>query len=441
MVLCSQRNEISAPSKVLPSRPSLHSLTMLLPKPKTPLKCFCGRAYTSSDDLEEHRKARGHFPSHKCTSSCKHPATPPQDGQIRVCGYCGKLCERLDIFQDHAIATGHCFCSDCDLHFPSRQCWEDHRNSAVHASEFKCCDCDSSFQDVHALVAHMESRVHRKRCLAKVARNNRKHIPSTRSSTDCTKCRKKFSCLQSLQQHYASLKHKPLSRLKCPIGSNCKGTFLSPSALLHHLESGSCSSGMHRGKVHQIVESCDLNILSHSPSASAACTVSAVQAYTPYVGGDIWATTPDTGSEWSLLTPATSSGSAEESLEQWSLLEDAEPRLEGGSSPASTTLQTLRCPMCPSKQARFLNLHSLQQHMDSPAHTPKVYQCPSLGQVGDITRHARYFSTLGGLCQHLESDSCQGGKSALFQCIAFIQAQLKQLGLREVQLLLPHLQT
>jgi hypothetical protein len=327
---------------------------MLLHRPNTPLKCFCGRTYTSSDDLEEHRKARGHFPSHRCTGSCKHPAPDPQDAETRPCGYCGKLCERLDIFQDHAIATGHCFCSDCDLNFPNRQFWEDHRSSADHASEFKCCDCDIHFTDVHALVAHMESRAHRKPRRAKVAQNNGKHSVPAPSRIICSICKNKFSSPQSLQQHCSSSKHRPLSRLKCPIGSNCKGTFSSPSALLHHLESGSCASGMNRGKVYQVVESCDLNILSYSPS-----TISDLQAYTPPVGSDLWAITSDTESEWSLLTPPPSSGSAEDSLEQWSLLEDAEPQLGGGLSFASTTLQTLRCPMCPANRAGFSTLQSL----------------------------------------------------------------------------------
>jgi hypothetical protein len=28
------------------------------------LECFCGRTYTHATDLEEHRRARGHFSSH-----------------------------------------------------------------------------------------------------------------------------------------------------------------------------------------------------------------------------------------------------------------------------------------------------------------------------------------------------------------------------------------
>jgi hypothetical protein len=416
------------------------NVTMLLPQVTTLLKCFCGRIYTSPQNLEEHRIARGHFPSHKCTGLCKHPALAPHDGQTRVCGYCGKACERLDIFQDHAIATGHCFCSDCDVHFSSRQSWDNHRKSAKHASEFKCCDCDISFNDVHALVAHMESRAHRRPLRPKIARQHKKHGLLASSSMECKKCKRKFPCSQSLQQHCASLKHEPLSRLECPIGTNCKGPFPSPSALLHHLESGRCSSGMHGGEIYQIVESCDLGITSRSPLASLASTISGLQAYTP-VGSDSWALASDAGSEWSMLTPSPSCGSAEDSLEQWSLSKDPEPQLRDSLSLTSMTAQALRCPMCPSKRAKFSTLHSLQQHMESPAHSPKVYKCPSFGQELDVTRHSIRFSTLGGLCQHLESDSCKGGRRTLFGCIAFIQAQLEQLGLGEMQLLLPHLRT
>jgi hypothetical protein len=412
---------------------------MSLPRPTTPLRCFCGRSYTSSCDLKEHRRARGHFPSHRCTGSCNHPASDLHDGQTRVCGFCGKVCERLDIFKDHAIATGHFFCSDCDLQFSSRQSWEDHRNSAKHASEFKCCDCDISFNDIHALVAHMASRAHRRPLRPKIAPHNKKQSLPVSSSTECTKCERKFSCSQSLQQHYTSLKHNPLSRLECPIGTKCRGSFMSPSALLQHLESGKCSSGMHRDEVLQIVDSCALNIIGHSPSASVASSMSDLQAYTSAVESGSWAVMSDTDSEWSLLTPSISYGSVEDSLEQWSLLGDADPQPGGGLSlVSSTTPQTLRCPMCPKKRAEFSTLNSLRQHMESPVHSPKVYKCPSLGQEGDVTGR---FSTLGGLCQHLESNSCKGGKRALFRCIAFIQEQLEQLGFGDLQLLLPGVQT
>jgi hypothetical protein len=410
---------------------------MLFPRAKSALKCFCGRNYISPHDLEEHRRARGHFQSHRCTSLCKHPVPVPKDGPTHVCGVCGKTCENSDIFRDHAIATGHCFCSDCELTFPSRASWEAHRKSAKHASEFRCCDCNISFVDVHALVAHMESRAHRKPLRPKSPRHDENRTMSSASGTTCTKCKRKFSCSESLQQHYNSVKHKPLSRLECPMGTNCRGTFTSPSALLHHLESGRCLSGMHREKVFQIVKSCDLNIISQSSLASAASPSFSPQSYTTRTGTDSWAAMSDTGSEWSLLTPSPSCGSVQDSLDQWLLPEDEGSQLGEGVFVTSTTPQTLQCPMCPAKRARFSTLHSLQQHIDSPVHSPKIYKCPTLSRKGVENRRVARFSTLGGLCQHLESNSCQGGKSALFRCINFIQERMEQLGHGKMQFLLP----
>jgi hypothetical protein len=274
----------------------------------------------------------------------------------------------------------------------------------------------------------------------KIPRQHKEHNLSASSSMECKRCKRKFLCSQSLQQHCASLKHEPLSRLECPIGMNCRGSFVSPSALLHHLESGRFSSGIHRAEIYQIVESCDLGIISRSPSASLASAISGLEAYTP-VGSDSWALQSDTGSEWSMLTPSPSCDSTGDSLERWSLLEDSEPHLRGGPCLVSTTAQALRCPMYPSRRAEFSTLHSLQQHMESPAHSPKVYKCPALGQKLNFKTHSKRFSTLGGLCRHLESDSYKGGKRALFHCIEYVQAQLIQLGLGKTQLLLPHLQT
>lgn len=137
-------------------------IQMLYPSATSALRCFCGNNYSSPQDLEEYRRARGHFLSHRCTTLCKHPVFAPKNGPAQVCGECGKTCKNSDIFRDHAVATGHCFCYDCDLTFPSRKSWEGHREPAKHASEFRCCDCNISFQDFHALVAHMESRAHRK---------------------------------------------------------------------------------------------------------------------------------------------------------------------------------------------------------------------------------------------------------------------------------------
>lgn len=277
----------------------------------------------------------------------------------------------------------------------------------------------------------MESRAHRKSLQSKTAFRHEKDVSSGPSSTKCAECKRNFPSSHSLEQHKASLRHKPLSRLPCPIGLKCRTGFPSPSAVLHHLESGRCSSGMNRDDLNQIAGSCDLNITDASSLGSVASTIYDLQAYHQPVGNDMWAIQSDTESEWSMLTPSTSCVSVEDIQEQWSMLD---------SPPSSTTLQTLRCPMCPKERAGFSTKISLQQHLNSPKHSPKLYKHPSVGQEGDVERYTRCFSTLSGLCQHLESDSGQGGKRILFRYISLIQAQLKQLGLTEIQLLLDYIQ-
>ena len=220
---------------------SLHSADLL--------ECFCGRTYTYAIDLEEHRKARGHFPSHVCRDNCRHPPVVPHDSIIRKCGCCGKHCERLDILEDHCIVTGHCV-------YPER-----------YAFRYQCRDCEISFEDIHAFSAHMAGCVHCKPLQQKLHSNAEKaEKPATSIADDqaCIRCQRTFPSFRSLQQHRESLKHKPLSALRCPVGEGCTGKFSAPSALLHHLESGNCCSAMDRDAIYDIVHLYDHDCTIHS---------------------------------------------------------------------------------------------------------------------------------------------------------------------------------
>lgn len=409
------------------------------------LECFCGRTYTHAIDLEEHRRARGHFSSHVCRSSCRHPPVAQYDFAIRKCDCCGKLCERLDILEDHRIATGHCFCSECDLPFESQSAWRVHREVELHASEYRCCNCDISFKDIHALNAHMASRAHRKPLQQNPHGNARKAKRATGASADdqtCERCQRTFPSFQSLQQHLKSIKHKPLSALRCPVGEGCRGKFSAPSALLHHLESGKCCSGMDRDDIYDIVQLYDKDRTIHNlptltPSSSTHLSAPCLP---PYPG--TLTTSRDSSDGWSLITPTHSQGSAEGSLVDWSLLEDSLPPL-GRRRVINKIEPELHCPLCPRKRKAFTTVQALQQHMISLAHCDKVYHCPSNLLPVDSSRaetkrgKGKQFTTLGGLAQHLESGACHGGKQTFLHCIEFIQRHLGQWGLGGMRLLLP----
>ncbi|EMD94382.1 hypothetical protein COCC4DRAFT_148546 [Bipolaris maydis ATCC 48331] len=367
-----------------------------------PFKCFCGRTYPYAIDLEEHRRARGHFPSHVCRDICKHPSVVQYDYTIRKCSYCSKLCERLDILEDHRITTGHCFCSECELPFESQSAWENHREIELHASEYRCCNCNISFKDIHALNAHMASRAHRKPLQQKPHSNVRKAGKTTTISAGdrtCKKCQRTFLSIQSFQQHCDSIKHKPLSALSCPVGEGCRAKFSAPSALLHHLESGKCCSGMDRDDIYDIVQLYDKDHAIHTlptltPSSSAYLPA---HDLSPYSGTPT--TSLDSSDGWLLVTPTHSQGT-------------------------------------------FRTIQALQQHLVSPAHCDKVYHCPRnlipINSNKSITNQGKgkQFATLGGLAQHLESGACSGGKQTFLYCIEFIQQHLGQWGLRGIRLLL-----
>lgn len=344
------------------------------------------------------------------------------------------------MLNDHRIATGHCFCSECDLPFENQKSYTTHRQTETHASEFKCCNCDIFFKDVHALVAHMESRAHRKPLQQKPTESTKKK--NTTMGHECNKCQKTFKSTQALEQHSKSLKHKPLSDLSCPMGKSCPQKLTSPSALLHHLENGNCRSGITRDDIYQLVQSYDDDGIIHNRLAQTPSLIPNTPLDNSSLCSDMEMVSLDASSEWSLLTPPLSEGSLGDISEQWSMLESFRGSLEGGVSIDVSSMPTLRCPLCPEKRNRFATSLALQQHMNSPAHSAKIYHCPSnlfstsSSNTKAIQKTERHFSTLSGLSQHLESGACRGGKKTLIHCIGIIQERLQAFGLGEMRGLL-----
>lgn len=412
------------------------------------LECFCGQTYSDLEDLEEHRIARGHFASHRCGIYCKHSRVSPSRSRTYSCGNCSKTCENLDILYNHHIATGHCFCSECDVHFDSQNALTSHKETEIHASEFKCCDCNIFFHDVHALVAHMASRAHRKPLkpmplkTTKISRATKDNKGGSATSHDCSACHKGFKTAQSLEQHCQSVRHKPLSNLSCPVRKCVQKNFLSPSALLHHLESGACRSGLNRDEIYRIVRLHDEDGAIHDRRALTPLASPVFPTDSPSLSSEVWIISAETSSEWSLLTPSSSEDRIKHSLDRWSLLGNSRVLSERSSTLDTTAAATPYCPMCPKKRKRFANMQALQQHFNSPVHSAKVFHCPTIlvsappSRKGKRTKQEKHFSTLSGLSQHLESGACRGGKGTFLLCIAIVQERLKLMGFGGMRVLL-----
>lgn len=175
---------------------------------------------------------------------------------------CPVCLQVFDIMRDrlrHQKAANHCYCAEHNLAFNNVSELEAHRRADTHISSYECTDCDRSFRSDKALNDHLDSDGHHQVIIAVANRKSANESAATKlaqteeANLRCEPCKRSFKNMKAFTQHKQSLKHNPLSELKCPLSKECTGTFTSPSALLFHLESGGCKGGMTRNKLNAIV--------------------------------------------------------------------------------------------------------------------------------------------------------------------------------------------
>ncbi|KAF8607582.1 hypothetical protein BDV93DRAFT_519614 [Ceratobasidium sp. AG-I] len=159
----------------------------------------------------------------------------------------------------------------------------------------------------------------------------------------CVECDRYFSSVNELKNHLNSSTHRPKT-VVCP-GRRCERTFIHIAALILHLESGVCVSGVTRSTVDRFVAERDLDHFIINPRRMITGPA------------QIWA---------------------------------ARNARKG---------QILECHFC---NREFQSLRSLKQHFASPAHKQPAYWCPPQLSNGCGTQ----FRSLSALCQHIESGSC-----------------------------------
>ncbi|KOS17068.1 putative zinc finger protein 840 [Escovopsis weberi] len=261
---------------------------------------------------------------------------------------------------------------------------------------------------------------------------------------ECEECGKRFVRDEDLSRHAQSLAHHPLSDLPCiaglyeeavsASGAGCTARFTSPSAMLLHLESGSCSSGINMETLNAIIGQKDTD-----------CVIR--ERWTASDDDD----DDDDDEEEEDIAPALGKlrlGSRPATPDRSESADSGGAILTPGSevsvpSPLFSipSVPTPRCPLCPGKRRKFPSMMALGQHMQSAAHTAteKIYHCPvSLlagavppGAVRRLTRRLRRergrgFSTASGLAQHLESGACVGGEIALRVAMCYVEERLRQ---------------
>ena len=393
-------------------------------------ECFdCNRNFVRSDALQQHQKSTGHCYCRECDRSFAHADAVAQHRLALhsfICSDCDRNFVRLDALQRHQKSTKHCYCAQCDRSFVNPEALGQHLQAPVHATQFHCCDCDRDFIDEQALHQHLASKVHRSYTSSKVS--------SFRPSDwVCEDCERDFGDEKALEQHRLSVIHKPLSDFKCFGDRRCKKRFTSPSAWLHHLESGACRSKITMGTLSTAVQSSDINHL---------ITGGSNQEYAELNGVDVSGKTSTTGSV--ILTPVTGDNFDENSFwlaspgSQSGIL-TPDSRSSRRLSDSLSLVNRLSCPLCPVDRKPFKSLEAISNHLSSPAHSPKIFHCPlSFAGYEDerkVSQLMKYFSTLSGLMQHLESGACQGGNTTFRKTVEYIEHNLGKMGLRGMRLL------
>lgn len=221
--------------------------------------------FVHPDALEQHRSALHYF----------------------TCIDCHRTFVNLGALQQHQESKNHCYCDECNLFFFDSEALGQHLRSSVHAVQFHCCDCDRDFVNEQALHQHLADKIHKPR--------RKSQVSSFRfCSWVCEHCERKFGDENGLKQHRMSVIHRPLSNIRCVRSRRCGKQFTSPSAWLHHLESGGCPSKMTRDKLRSTIQSSDINQL---------ITGGSIQEYTALMRPDMSETTSIT--ENVILTPNT----------------------------------------------------------------------------------------------------------------------------------------
>ena len=357
---------------------------------------ICGRRFRTAGGLKDHRRVKGH---------------------LEVCQDCGQGFADTTGLRTHQRDTKHCFCAPCDQFFNSKDSLSQHQKSPVHVSQFRCCLCERDFVNGHALQQHLTYKVHRE-------------IPPTPATGfNCDLCDRSFSSTTSLQQHKASPIHKPLASLEC-VEPSCKTTFNCPSALIQHLESGKCCSGLNRQKLNSMVHKNDTErvITSHQISLQTS-------SVPPEKCDSVSVLSSPTGTP--ILTPGTwSHVGNEDDIDLCSLASENLQDLVQISLPLENLALDgtrrfnsipLTCHICSAQGDHlriFRTTKALEDHIGSPVHDIKAFRCPQLlfpPQKSNASSPIKSFNTLSGLIQHLEAGACRGGRETFWKTMGFLR--------------------
>jgi hypothetical protein len=385
------------------------------------------------------------------------------------CSSCKKRFFGQKRLESHQREVGHSYCKECNLCFSAGSIQLQHVRTVEHADVYQCCDCerqyhgqmsldnhccdcDRVFKGSQGLQSHLIShKLHRGPRFDHLQAVSQKLICGTKKDT-------------TINSRKKSSRRGPIP---CPASVQCKKRFAKPSALISHLESGNCASGWTRDKLSTMITANDHNRLISAgyvgePLVAPSSTQSPLSSPQDTPSNTILITSEgNTGNpvgdgndanEWLLVERSASRSimkADSDSQSKWSMvsskplsLDDSEWSLSACTAPVDLGPQLLssglQCTLCPLSRPCFPTLEAWRTHTMSAAHAPKIFRCSIalLAEVkSGIARKEKFFSTLSGLSQHLES-AAYHGKGTFRLVFKYVEEQLSLLGLCGVDLLI-----
>ncbi|KAI1385410.1 uncharacterized protein F4822DRAFT_412972 [Hypoxylon trugodes] len=238
-------------------------------------------------------------------------------------------------------------CGTCWRQFRNTYARQQHMDALDHdVPEHECDRCTLYFMSRSAVVNHMNAKNHWYYdcdfCDETWPDTEALEEHEIEEHLYCADCDRSFTSRNNIRMHRNSRIHRG-ANMECPF---CRQCYTSATGLSHHLENGACprAPSLNREVVYEIVRSKD-------PGGLISKNLVGWRGNAPYYEA--------TAQAWN--------GYAYE------------------------------CYLC---HRQFGRLESLNQHLSSPAHKQNLYHCPRRISCG------REFTTLAGLMNHLESESC-----------------------------------
>jgi len=251
------------------------------------------------------------------------------------------------LLQHEENSSSHNICNNCGVDFPT---WIGLKEHYVQSRRHAYCQhCNEHFQDQQDLEEHYRDEHWFCDICKKVFLNSNglhEHNRQCHASVYCIPCMRIFIAPSNLRSHQNSSIHAPKD-VHCPFPV-CTQTFVSRSAMLLHLESGSCPSRVTRQAINRIVRQLDTSNVITNPAR--------------------------------LITGGR----------------NTHDEITYSATAASWNGRAYECCLCHSSFPRLL---ALNQHLASPRHQEKIYVCP-------LSSCRLQFSGLSALCQHIESERC-----------------------------------